>query len=165
MSPAVELARDERFALSPENVAEQNRGIDFLDCVAGFVRNFELLGEEFARTVDFVGGGSAFAESRVMMVTTENDAEKVVACKLALAARAHYVKTSTGFSTGGATLFDVALMRETVGPGVGVKAAGGIKNTEDARRMIEAGATRLGASAGIQIIQGQASEGSPSGGY
>jgi len=86
------------------------------------------------------------------------DQEKVIACRLALAGRAHYVKTSTGFSTGGATLFDVALMREAVGPDIGVKASGGIKTAEDARRMIDAGATRLGASAGIQIVQGSGGE-------
>jgi deoxyribose-phosphate aldolase len=97
------------------------------------------------------------------------DEEKVIACRLAVAAKAHYVKTSTGFSTGGATLFDVALMREAVGPHIGVKAAGGIKTREDARKMIDAGATRLGASAGIQIVQGMdgesAKEGDRSGGY
>lgn len=97
------------------------------------------------------------------------DEEKVIACRLAVAAKAHYVKTSTGFSTGGATLFDVALMREAVGPDIGVKAAGGIKNAEDARRMIAAGATRLGASAGIEIVQGggdeSTQEGEQRGGY
>ena len=126
--------------------------------------DYDLVETDIARVTEACNEVGAI--NKVILETALlTDAEKVVACKLALAARAHYVKTSTGFSTGGATLFDVALMRETVGPGVGVKAAGGIKNTEDARRMIEAGATRLGASAGIQIIQGQASEGSPSGGY
>ncbi len=82
------------------------------------------------------------------------DDEKVVACLLAKQASADYVKTSTGFSTAGATLEDVALMRKTVGPELGVKAAGGVRNLEDAEKMIEAGATRLGASAGVQIMQG-----------
>lgn len=80
--------------------------------------------------------------------------EKVVACLLAKQAGADYVKTSTGFSTAGATLEDVALMRKVVGPEIGVKAAGGVRNLEDAEKMIEAGATRLGASAGVQIMQG-----------
>jgi deoxyribose-phosphate aldolase len=66
------------------------------------------------------------------------------------------VKTSTGFGPGGATLFDVALMRETVGPTMGVKASGGIKTTDDAMGMIAAGATRIGASAGITIVGGAA---------
>ncbi len=82
------------------------------------------------------------------------DGEKVRACELAKRARADYVKTSTGFGPGGATVEDVALMSATVrGAGMGVKAAGGIKSYEDARRMVSAGATRLGASAGIKITQ------------
>lgn len=81
--------------------------------------------------------------------------EKVIACLLAKQANADYVKTSTGFSTAGATVEDVALMRKVVGPELGVKAAGGVRSQEDAKQMIEAGATRLGASAGIKIIQGE----------
>jgi deoxyribose-phosphate aldolase len=81
-----------------------------------------------------------------------SDEEKVIASRLAQNAKADYVKTSTGFGPGGATVFDVALMRETVGPELGVKAAGGIKSAEDAREMIAAGATRIGASAGIQMV-------------
>lgn len=80
--------------------------------------------------------------------------EKVTACELCQAAGADYVKTSTGFSKGGATVEDVALMRETVGPEMGVKAAGGIHTYEDALAMIEAGATRLGASRGVTIVEG-----------
>ena len=82
------------------------------------------------------------------------DEEKVVACLLAKEARADYVKTSTGYASGGATVFDVALMRETVGPRMGVKAAGGIRTAEDVREMIAAGATRIGASAGVRIVSG-----------
>jgi deoxyribose-phosphate aldolase len=81
------------------------------------------------------------------------DAEKVLACKLAQAAGADYVKTSTGFGPGGATVADVALMRRTVGPDMGVKAAGGIRTYEDAAAMIAAGATRIGASAGVKIVE------------
>jgi deoxyribose-phosphate aldolase len=81
------------------------------------------------------------------------DEEKVRACQLAKAARADFVKTSTGFSRAGATLQDVALMRRTVGPGVGVKAAGGIRTLADAQNMLIAGATRLGVSAGVKIVQ------------
>lgn len=79
--------------------------------------------------------------------------EKVRACRLAKQAGADFVKTSTGFSSGGATIEDVRLMRHTVGPKLGVKAAGGIKNLSDAQNMIAAGATRLGASAGVKIVQ------------
>jgi len=89
-----------------------------------------------------------------------SDEDKVIACRLAKAARAHYVKTSTGFGPGGATVFDVALMRESVGPKLGVKAAGGIKNAGDAEEMIAAGATRIGASAGIAMVTGGTSSGS-----
>ncbi len=83
-----------------------------------------------------------------------SDEEKVVACRLAQLARADFVKTSTGFGPGGATVFDVALMRETVGLKMGVKAAGGIHDANDARAMITAGANRIGASAGIRIVSG-----------
>lgn len=80
--------------------------------------------------------------------------EKVRACQLAKEAGADFVKTSTGFSGGGATLDDVKLMRETVGPDMGVKASGGVRDLETTNAMIEAGATRIGASAGIDIING-----------
>jgi deoxyribose-phosphate aldolase len=82
--------------------------------------------------------------------------EKVAACLLAKEAGADFVKTSTGFSGGGATTEDVALMREVVGAGLGVKASGGIKTYEDAQSMLSAGATRIGASAGVAILHGLA---------
>ena len=82
------------------------------------------------------------------------DEEKVVACQLAKVAGADFVKTSTGFGPGGATVEDVALMRRVVGPAMGIKAAGGIRTYEDAQKMIAAGATRIGASASVRIIQG-----------
>ena len=82
------------------------------------------------------------------------DEEKVIACRLAEKAGADFVKTSTGFSKGGATVEDVALMRKTVGDRLGVKAAGGIRDAETAVAMIKAGANRLGCSAGIKIIEG-----------
>lgn len=84
------------------------------------------------------------------------DEEKVVGSHLAKEAKADFVKTSTGFSTGGATVHDVLLMRETVGPKLGIKASGGIRSAEDVREMIAAGATRIGASAGVQIVTGGA---------
>ncbi|KGP73150.1 deoxyribose-phosphate aldolase [Pontibacillus yanchengensis] len=82
------------------------------------------------------------------------DDEKVKACQLAKEAEADFVKTSTGFSGGGATVEDVRLMRETVGPDMGVKASGGVRDREGADAVIEAGATRIGASAGMQIVSG-----------
>ena len=81
------------------------------------------------------------------------DEEKVVACQLAKVAGADFVKTSTGFGPGGATVEDVALMRRVVGPKIGVKAAGGIRTYADVQKMIAAGASRIGASAGVKIVQ------------
>jgi deoxyribose-phosphate aldolase len=81
------------------------------------------------------------------------DEEKVAACLLAKACGADYVKTSTGFASGGATVADVTLMRRAVGPNVGVKAAGGVRTRGEAQAMVEAGATRIGASAGVKIVQ------------
>ncbi|NTU32438.1 deoxyribose-phosphate aldolase [Brevibacillus sp. HB1.1] len=86
--------------------------------------------------------------------------EKVVACKLSVEAGADYVKTSTGFSTGGATVEDIALMRKTVGPNVGVKASGGVRDGEAAVAMIEAGASRVGTSSGVSIVTGAKTTGS-----
>jgi deoxyribose-phosphate aldolase len=86
------------------------------------------------------------------------DEEKTIACLISKEAGADFVKTSTGFAGGGATVHDVELMRKTVGPQMGVKASGGVRTFEDAASMIKAGATRIGASAGVKIIQG------PSGG-
>ena len=85
------------------------------------------------------------------------DEEKVTACKISKEAGADFVKTSTGFSTGGATKEDIKLMRETVGPDLGVKASGGVRTREDAEAMIENGATRIGASASIAICEGTVS--------
>ncbi len=82
------------------------------------------------------------------------DEQKVIACRLAKQAGADFVKTSTGFSTGGAKVEDIRLMRETVGPEMGVKASGGVRTKADAEAMIEAGATRIGASSSKKIIEG-----------
>ncbi|NNE44671.1 MAG: deoxyribose-phosphate aldolase [Gemmatimonadetes bacterium] len=94
----------------------------------------------------------------IVKVILENayltDEEKAEGCVLAKAAGADYVKTSTGFASGGATVEDIALMRRVVGPEMGVKAAGGIRDAAGAKQMIEAGATRIGASASIEIVRG-----------
>jgi deoxyribose-phosphate aldolase len=82
-----------------------------------------------------------------------SDEEKIVACQLSKSAGADYVKTSTGFGPGGATVEDVSLMRRVVGPAMGIKAAGGVGSYSDAQAMIAAGATRLGASAGVKIVK------------
>ncbi|MHA7175626.1 deoxyribose-phosphate aldolase [Arthrobacter sp. Sr24] len=85
-----------------------------------------------------------------------SDDEKILACQAAVEAGADFVKTSTGFNGGGATAQDVGLMRETVGPDVGVKASGGVRTREKALEMIQAGATRIGTSSGIAIVTGGA---------
>jgi deoxyribose-phosphate aldolase len=82
-----------------------------------------------------------------------DDRQKIEGCELAVAAKADFVKTSTGFSTAGATVHDVALMRRTVGPAIGVKASGGVRTLEDFERMVAAGANRIGASASVKIVQ------------
>lgn len=87
------------------------------------------------------------------MLTRE---EKIMGCSLAKAAGADFVKTSTGFGGGGATVEDIELMRETVGPDMGVKASGGVRTKEDVEAMVAAGATRIGASAGVKIVRGEA---------
>jgi deoxyribose-phosphate aldolase len=84
--------------------------------------------------------------------------EKIMGCTLAKAAGADFVKTSTGFAGGGATVEDVHLMRETVGPEMGVKASGGVRTKEEAEAMVKAGATRLGASAGVKIVRGEGAD-------
>ena len=97
-------------------------------------------------------------EGKLLKVILETclltDEEIVKACELSKEAGADFVKTSTGFSTGGATAADIKLMRETVGPDMGVKASGGVRSREDALAMIENGATRIGASASIAICEG-----------
>ncbi len=99
---------------------------------------------------------AAHANGAIVKVIIEaallTDEEKVAACLISKEAGADFVKTSTGFGPGGATAADVALMRKVVGPGLGVKAAGGIRNLLDAQKMIEAGASRIGASAGVKIL-------------
>ena len=90
-----------------------------------------------------------------MLLASNADEEKVKACQAAQRAGADFVKTSTGFSTAGAKVEDVKLMRETVGPDMGVKASGGIRNLEDAKAMIAAGANRLGCSSGVAIMEGE----------
>ena len=84
------------------------------------------------------------------------DDEKVLACEVSKKAGAHYVKTSTGFSKGGATAHDIALMRRVVGPTMGIKASGGVRTYEDAKLMIQSGATRIGASASVKIVAAEA---------
>ncbi|WP_151737386.1 deoxyribose-phosphate aldolase [Paenibacillus tengchongensis] len=112
-----------------------------------------LVKRDIAAVVDAARGK---ALTKVIIETCLlTDEEKTRACKLAVEAGADYVKTSTGFSTGGATKEDIALMRAAVGPDIGVKASGGVRSAEDAQVMVEAGATRIGTSGGVAIAKGE----------
>ena len=120
-------------------------------------KNFRLVERDIAGVVEA-------AQGRVVKVIIETalltDEEKVEACVIAKAAGADFVKTSTGFASKGATVEDVALMRRVVGADMGVKASGGIRSAEELKAMIEAGATRIGASAGVKIIKETTQQGS-----
>jgi deoxyribose-phosphate aldolase len=119
--------------------------------------HYDVVEEDIAKVVD--AAHEVGAVCKVIIETALlTDEEKVIASALAKAAKADFVKTSTGYGPGGATVYDVALMREAVGPKMGVKASGGVKTFEDAEDMIAAGATRIGASAGIQIVSGKEEE-------
>jgi deoxyribose-phosphate aldolase len=101
-----------------------------------------------------VVGAANGARVKVILETCYlTEEEKALACQVATQAGANFVKTSTGFGPAGATAHDVALMKASIGPGMEVKASGGIHSYEDAMSMVEAGATRIGASAGIQIVE------------
>lgn len=111
--------------------------------------------EDLQKDIEGVVGAANGKTVKVIIETILlTDDEKVKASELAKAAGANFVKTSTGFAGGGATPEDVKLMKETVGDDLEVKASGGVRNLEDFNKMIDAGATRIGASAGVQIIQG-----------
>ncbi len=110
---------------------------------------------------DIAGGGCRRPYGvKVILETSQlNHEEKIVGCTLSKAAGAAFVKTSTGFGPGGATAEDVALMRKVVGDDMGVKASGGVRSAEDAMKMFQAGANRIGASASVAIVSGQKSTG------
>lgn len=115
-------------------------------------QNFELVQSDITAVVEAAKGSAIVKVIIETCLLTEE--EKVKACELSVAAGADFVKTSTGFSTGGATAEDIALMRKTVGPELGVKASGGVRSLEDMQKMVEAGATRIGASSGVAIVKG-----------
>ncbi|MDC3415566.1 deoxyribose-phosphate aldolase [Aquibacillus salsiterrae] len=115
----------------------------------------ELVEKDIKAVVDVVKGKALL---KVIIETSLlTDAEKVIACQLAKKAGADFVKTSTGFSGGGATVEDIKLMRKTVGESMGVKASGGVRDLEATKALIDAGATRIGASSGVQILKGEQS--------
>ncbi len=115
-------------------------------------RDYTLVFEDIKQVVE---AAKPFPVKVILETASLNQREKIAACALAKAAQAAFVKTSTGFGPGGATPEDIALMREVVGPAMGVKASGGIKTYDDALKMIEAGATRIGASSSVAIVTGK----------
>lgn len=119
-------------------------------------RNFDLVESDIRAVVEAAKGILVKVIIETCLLT---DDEKVKVCQIAQKAGADFVKTSTGFSTGGATVADVALMRKTVGPDMGVKASGGARSYEDALAFIKAGATRIGASSGVAIMEGDVANG------
>ncbi|HBC74647.1 MAG TPA: deoxyribose-phosphate aldolase [Candidatus Wallbacteria bacterium] len=146
-------------AKSCETVQAIADGADEIDMVIniGALKsgNLQLVEDDIRQVVRAAGGKTV----KVILETSLlNDEEKTAACRLSKNARAHFVKTSTGFGGGGATAADIALMRKTVGPEMGVKASGGVRDLKTAKEMIAAGATRVGASASVAIVSGAASD-------
>ncbi|MBX3056270.1 MAG: deoxyribose-phosphate aldolase [Anaerolineae bacterium] len=120
-------------------------------------QDYRLVLEDIGAVVRAAHAGNALVKV-IIEAALLTDEEKVIACQLAKTAGADFVKTSTGFGPGGATVPDVALMRRVVGAAMGVKAAGGVGSYQDAQAMIAAGATRIGASAGVRIVREAAGE-------
>ena len=138
-------------------------GADEVDMVinigAAKAGNWDLVASDIAAVVSAADGVTTKVIIETSLLTDE---EKVQACQAAVKAGADFVKTSTGFSTAGATIDDIKLMRKTVGPDMGVKASGGVRSIADANAMIAAGATRLGTSNGVDIMKGNIAD---AGGY
>ena len=138
-------------------------GADEIDMVidVGALREGDL--DRFRADIAAVRQATAGKVLKVIIETCLlNDAQKETACRISKELGADFVKTSTGFSSGGATVEDIALMRRVVGPEMGVKASGGVRTAETAWALVEAGATRIGASASIAIVGG-AGKGGPAG--
>jgi len=145
----------ETKAFETNNAIENGaREVDMVINIGALKSGDVELVERDIRAVVEAAAGKALVKV-IIETSLLSDEEKVRACQLAVKAGAGYVKTSTGFSGGGATVEDVALMRRTVGDKAGVKASGGIRDRETAEAMIEAGATRIGTSSGVAIISGQ----------
>ena len=139
------------------------RGASEIDVVlnVGMLKSaeFTYVEADLRSVVDAIRGSGI---TKVILETALlSEEEKIAACLIAERAGADFVKTSTGFASGGATVEDVTLMRQTVGSAVGIKAAGGIRTADQARRLIRAGATRIGASSSVAIVRGAAGEERP----
>ncbi|MFC0298396.1 deoxyribose-phosphate aldolase [Geobacillus jurassicus] len=144
----------ETKAFETKNAIENGaREVDMVINIGALKSGDDGLVERDIRAVVEAAAGRALVKV-IIETTLLTDEEKVRACQLAVKAGADYVKTSTGFSGGGATVEDVALMRKTVGDRAGVKASGGVRDRETAEAMINAGATRIGTSSGAAIVTG-----------
>ncbi|MFQ5978300.1 MAG: deoxyribose-phosphate aldolase [Candidatus Heimdallarchaeota archaeon] len=135
-------------------VANGATEVDMVVNVGALKSGNDQLVEEDIRAVVRAAKGQALVKVILEMALLTRE-EKITGCEIAKRAGADFVKTSTGFGPSGATVEDVALMRETVGPTMGIKAAGGIRTFEDAQAMVAAGATRIGASASVAIVKGE----------
>lgn len=152
-SPTVEKVRETKEAVQD--------GADEVDMVLNRdlmkAKNYRGIFDDVAAVVE----ASGQVPVKVILETSElTDEEKAIACSLCVAAGARFVKTSTGFSKSGATVADVTLMRRVVGEGIGVKASGGVRTYDDAVKMINAGATRIGTSGSVAIVKGAESSAS-----
>ncbi|MCL6571878.1 MAG: deoxyribose-phosphate aldolase [Bacillus sp. (in: Bacteria)] len=127
--------------------------IDMVINIGALKDQNDMLVEKDIRAVVEAAKGRALIKV-IIETSLLNQVEKIRACEISVKSGADYVKTSTGFSSGGAIVADIALMRKIVGPNKGIKASGGVRSTADAEKMIEAGATRLGASSSVAIIKG-----------
>jgi deoxyribose-phosphate aldolase len=134
-----------------ENGAEE---VDMVINISALKEKNDELVERDIRAVVEAAKGKALVKV-IIETCLLTDEEKVRACELSVKAGADFVKTSTGFSTGGATVEDVALMRKTVGENIGVKASGGVRNLQDLENVVKAGANRIGTSSGVKIVQGE----------
>ena len=142
-----------------ETIDAIKNGADEVDMVINIGKakehNYKYIEDE----IKMVVAASAGKTTKVIIETCYlNDEEKINCCLAAKNAKATFVKTSTGFGTSGATASDIRLMRETVGPDMGVKASGGIRNLDDLKLMVENGATRIGASSGVAIMENSSSK-------
>ena len=150
-------ATSETKAFETNNAIENGATeVDMVINIAALKDRQDDLVEKDIRAVVEATEGKAITKVIIETCLLTNE-EKIRACELSVKAGADFVKTSTGFSTGGATVEDIRLMRKTVGPNIGVKASGGVRSREDALAMVEAGASRIGASSGVAISKGELS--------
>lgn len=151
--PLGAMATAAKVCEARQAIADGAREIDMVMAI-GWLKagEYTYVRDDIAQLVAVSHAGGALCKV-IIETALLNDEEKIAACLLAASAEADFVKTSTGFASSGATAEDVALMRRVVGSSIGVKASGGVRTLADAQAMIAAGASRIGASAGVQIVR------------